>query len=201
MESWKGYYNSETLEYNEHNAEALINIALQNAPSQLEATKKSVTYYNIPASFDIETSSFIKRNEEKDEDVKYACMYIWQFGLNGSVIYGRTWDEFFEFLSILQESLKLSNKHRLIIYVHNLAYEFQFINRWIEWDKVFAIKQRRPIYAIAGGFEFRCSLILSNYKLAYIGGYDEKTGKPNLYTNIQCRKWLATWTIPRLEIR
>ena len=56
-----------------------------------------------------------------------------------------------------------------MIFVHNLAYEFQFINRWIEWNKVFAVKQRRPVYAIAGGFEFRCSLILSNYALAYIG--------------------------------
>ena len=38
-----------------------------------------------------------------------------------------------------------------------------------EWDRVFAIKQRRPVYAICGGLEFRCSLFLSNYSLAYLG--------------------------------
>ena len=165
MEDWKGYYKTSVLEYSEDNAIYLVEEAMMNAPSQLEVKKGKVTFYNIPASFDIETSSFMVREE------KHACMYIWQFGLNGSVIYGRTWDQFFEFLGILQEHLELSNDHRLIIYVHNLAYEFQFINKWIEWDKVFAIKQRRPIYAIAGGFEFRCSLILSNYALAYIGDH------------------------------
>lgn len=165
MEDWKGYYKTAVLEYSEDNAVYLVEEAMMNAPSQLEVKKGKVTYYNIPASFDIETSSFMIGEE------KHACMYIWQFGLNGSVIYGRTWDQFFEFLGILQEHLELSNDHRLIIYVHNLAYEFQFINKWIEWDKVFAIKQRRPIYAIAGGFEFRCSLILSNYALAYIGSH------------------------------
>ena len=163
MEDWKGYYKTSVLDYSKDNAIYLVEEAMMNAPSQLEVKKGKVTYYNIPASFDIETSSFMIGEE------KHACMYIWQFGLNGTVIYGRTWDQFFEFLGILQEHLELSNDHRLIIYVHNLAYEFQFINKWIEWDKVFAIKQRRPIYAIAGGFEFRCSLILSNYALAYIG--------------------------------
>lgn len=163
MEDWKGYYKTSVLEYSEDNAVYLVEEAMMNAPSQLEVKKGKVTFYNIPASFDIETSSFMVGEE------KHACMYIWQFGLNGTVIYGRTWDQFFELLGILQEHLELSNDHRLIIYVHNLAYEFQFINKWIEWDKVFAIKQRRPIYAIAGGFEFRCSLILSNYALAYIG--------------------------------
>lgn len=191
MGDWKGYYKTSTLQYSASNALQLIEEAMINAPSQLEVEKKKIKYLNIPASFDIETSSFIKRNSETQEDAKYACMYIWQFGLNGSVIYGRTWDEFFEFLGILQDELELSNKRHLVIYVHNLAYEFQFINKWIQWDRVFAMKQRRPIYAIAGGFEFRCSLFLSNYALAYIGGFDEKTGKPNLLYKYPMKKMVG----------
>ena len=169
MENWKGYSNSSVFSYSDISLHAFLAEALSNAPSQLEVTKKSVTYFNIPCSFDIETSSFISYSDDHGQEIKHACMYIWQFGLNGSVIYGRTWEQFFELLSFLQDELKLSHTHRLVIFVHNLAYEFQFINRWIEWDKVFAVKQRRPVYAIAGGFEFRCSLILSNYALAYIG--------------------------------
>ena len=198
MEDWKGYYKTSTLQYSRDNAFQLLEEAMMNAPSQLEVEHKKVLFYNIPASFDIETTSF-KTKDDNEEDVKHACMYIWQFGLNGSVIYGRTWDQFFEFLGILQEELELSNRHRLIIYVHNLAYEFQFLNKWIEWDKVFALKQRRPIYAIAGGFEFRCSLILSNYALAYIGGFDEKTGKPNLLYKYPMKKMVGDLDYSKLR--
>lgn len=169
MGNWKGYSNASVFYFSEDNMKLLLSEALSNVSSQLEATKKSITYYNIPCSFDIETTSFTSYSDDHGEEIKHACMYIWQFGLNGSVIYGRTWEQFFQLLSYLQESLNLSNKRRLVIYVHNLAYEFQWINRWIEWDRVFAVKQRRPVYALAGGFEFRCSLILSNYALAYIG--------------------------------
>ena len=169
MEDWKGYYNSNVYSYSPDSALLMINEAMLNAPSQLEVSSKRIIYYNIPASFDIETSSFKSYDNEHGDEKKFACMYIWQFGLNGSVIYGRTWDEFFEFLSILKENLDLHERHRLIVYVHNLAYEFQWIKNWVQFDRVFAVKQRRPVYAIAGGFEFRCSLILSNYALAYIG--------------------------------
>ena len=169
MENWLGYYNSEVYQYNNESVYEFIAEAMRNAPSQLEVTKDKITYYNIPASFDIEVSSFKAYDNEHGNEIKCACMYIWQFGLNGSVIYGRTWDEFFELLTILQQALDIDEYKHLVIYVHNLGYEFQFIKDWIKWDKVFAVKQRRPVYAIAGGFEFRCSLLLSNYRLAYIG--------------------------------
>lgn len=120
--------------------------------------------FNMPCAFDIETSSFYDSNGNK-----CATMYIWQFGIDGLVIYGRTWDEFTEFLGELVDYLELTARRKLIIYVHNLGYEFQFMRKWFEWDRVFAIKNRRPVYAICGPFEFRCSLFLSNYALAYIG--------------------------------
>ena len=169
MENWLGYYNSSVYDYKKGEIYDFIAEAMRNAPSQLEVFKDGVSYYNIPSSFDIETSSFKAYDNEHGSEIKCATMYIWQFGLNGSVILGRTWEEFFEMLSILQEALDVSEKKHLVIYVHNLGYEFQFMKNWIHWDKVFAMKQRRPVYAIAGGFEFRCSLLLSNYKLAYIG--------------------------------
>lgn len=128
-----------------------------------------VEYYNIPASFDIETSSWMTGDFEKDNVQHWATMYIWQFGLNGSVIYGRTWEEFGALIVELESVMSLNSSRHLIIYVHNLGYEFQWIRNWFSWDKVFAIKNRRPVYAISGGIEFRCSYFLSNYSLAYIG--------------------------------
>ena len=163
---WQGYNNSNVYEASQL-AEALKE-AFEDRDIELVESNR-IEYFNIPASFDIETSSFIASKDENGEPVKAATMYIWQLGLNGTVIYGRTWDEFDNVINELADYLELSSKRHLLIYVHNLGYEFQFIRKRFEWDKVFAIKQRRPVYAICGGIEFRCSLFLSNYSLEYIG--------------------------------
>lgn len=119
--------------------------------------------YNIPCSFDIETSSYY------DYGVKRATMYVWSFCLNGSTIIGRTWREFINLLDFV--SVKLNTKKTtLVIYVHNLGYEFQWMRNWFNWKEVFAVKERRPVHAtLPNGIEFKCSYILSNYALAYIG--------------------------------
>lgn len=128
---------------------------------------KFTEYYNIPCSFDIETSSWY------EGDTKRACMYLWAFGLNGSVIVGRTWREFDELMKETMTFLDLSpDKKVLVCYVHNLGYEFQWFRKRIPWveDGVFSVKNRRPVYALSKlGIEFRCSLLLSNYRLAYVG--------------------------------
>lgn len=162
---WQGY-NSNVYEASQL-AEALKE-AFEDRDIELVESNR-IEYFNVPASFDIETTSFIASKDENGEPVKAATMYIWQLGLNGTVIYGRTWDEFDNVINELVDYLELSSKRHLLIYVHNLGYEFQFIRKRFEWDKVFAIKQRRPVYAICGGIEFRCSLFLSNYSLEYIG--------------------------------
>ena len=120
-------------------------------------------YYNIPASFDIETSSFYHFGE------KCATMYLWSLCINGSTLLGRTWEDFRDVIDFLEEHLHTRKVH-LIIYVHNLGYEFQFMRKWFNWTRVFAVKERRPIHAVMeNGIEFKCSYILSNYALAYIG--------------------------------
>lgn len=93
-------------------------------------------------------------------------MYIWQFCFNDVVIMGRTWDELINLFDILAERLKLSENRRLVIYVHYLAYEFQFIRNFIEIDSIFARKKRVPMKVqFNQGFEFRCSYFLSNMSL------------------------------------
>lgn len=122
--------------------------------------------YNIPCSFDIETSSFYNSKNKKA-----AIMYIWQFGFNGSVIYGRTWDEWFDFLERFAEELELSPSRLVYIYIHNLSYEFQFIRKYFDWDKIFALKKRKVLYSryLPIGLEFRCSMLLANAGLAHVG--------------------------------
>lgn len=125
---------------------------------------KNLKYFNVPCAFDIETTSFSERLENEIEYT--AIMYEWTFGIFGAIIVGRTWEEFLYMLEALQNALDLNISKRLIIYVHNLAFEFQFIRLRLKWHKVFAIDNRKPVYAITeNGFEFRCSYILSGYSL------------------------------------
>lgn len=126
-------------------------------------TNKKILYYNVPCAFDIEVSSFYYGGE------KCACMYIWQFGILNWVTYGRTWDEFRGFLSVLSQVLGLSEDIRLACYVHNLSYEFQFMRKQIDFSKIFLLDERKPVYAISGGIEFRCSLKLSSKSLEKVG--------------------------------
>jgi len=149
----------------------------------LIANSKGEYFYNVPCSVDIETSSFYRdefgiqydyseliqaqKQDSKFKPEKLCAMYIWQFGINGYVIVGRTWEEFLNVCDEISDSLELNEKRRLIVYVHNLSYEFQFINRLFSWEKIFSIDVRKPIYAITSGFiEFRCSYLLSGYSLA-----------------------------------
>lgn len=157
---WKGLENSKVYPVSRL-TEFIEDTCVRIADNIVLAGRTEV--YNVPAAFDIETSSFTI------DDEKYATMYIWQFGLDGNVIYGRTWEEFVHFTKMLTMALDLDSNRKLLVYVHNLGYEFSFMQKWFTWEKIFAIKNRRPVYARTGGIEFRCSLFLSNYALAYIG--------------------------------
>ena len=135
---------------------------------QKKGTKKR--YYNIACSFDIETSSFyIDKNNNITDDIesqKVSNMYIWQFAINDSIIYGRYWLEFVELINAISRKLNTNTEKRVLIYVHNLSYEFQFMFKLFSWSDVFAISERKPIYALTeSGIEFRCSYILSGYNL------------------------------------
>lgn len=132
-------------------------------------TNKRVKYYNIPAAFDIETSSFYQDGIVIPEN-KRAIMYIWMFGIGDLVTYGRTWEEFDVFLQGLNIVLDLHENRRLLVFVHNLPYEWQFMRKHFDWSTVFFLEDRKPVKARLGGIEFRCSLKLSGGKsLAKVG--------------------------------
>lgn len=70
-------------------------------------------------------------------------------------------------ISALVIRLGLYEKKRLHIFIHNLSYEFQWLKDRFTWLKVFAVEERKPVYALAdNGIEFRCSYLLSGYSLA-----------------------------------
>lgn len=129
-----------------------------------KGTYKREYFYNIACSFDIETTSTIINDE------KCSFMYIWMLGIDGYCIIGRTWEEFNYAINKISEYCGLGNGVYLPIYVHNLAYEFQFIKDRFNWEKVFALDTRKVNYCrTTNGIEFRCSYQLSGYSLAKVG--------------------------------
>ena len=114
-------------------------------------------------SFDIETTSTEIRGE------KVAFMYVWQFGINGVCIMGRTWEEFRYLIYRISSFFGLGESRKLYCYCHQLAYEFQFMRHWFSWadGSVFALRPVTPLEAELNGLGvvFRCSLLLTGYKL------------------------------------
>lgn len=94
-------------------------------------------------------------------------MYVWQWAVGTDlVVYGRTWDEFNEFIALLVKTLELSEQKRIVCYCHNLAYETQFIKHYFKIFNVLATKPYKPIrYTTSAGIEFRCSYLLTQQSL------------------------------------
>ena len=127
--------------------------------------KKKVHYVEHLAAFDIETSSYM------DEGEKRAIVYSYALAIDDTIYHARSADEFFPLLEKIAADMELSLDRRLVIYVHNLAYEWQFIKHYMAWESAFAIaSDRRIVRAVSTlGIEFRCSYVLTNKPLAAVG--------------------------------
>ena len=146
--------------------------------------KRKRCYYKLYCGFDIETYT---------EPIEHhAYMYIWQFSIYGTeeiIIYGRTWSEFVEFIGILKKVLELTKECRLIVFVFNFSYEFQFVKNWLSWSDMFAREIRKPLYAIHDDcIEFRDAQAIT-------GGSLELLAKN--YTSTQKAVGDLDYTIPR----
>lgn len=132
-------------------------------------------------TFDIETISLFKINNKwqsfdytkdskyyRENEIEKACVpYIWQFGINDKVYYGRVFMDF----EIILRNLSSKNTTKYI-YVHNLSYEMQFLvdifqsNNWHIVDMC-ARNIHAPIqFKIQElNIVFRCSYMLTNLSL------------------------------------
>lgn len=122
---------------------------------------KHKMYQRHPMTFDIETSKI----PTDDEGHYEAFMYIWQVCIEGNVVFGRRWEELQEFMEKVVNAYKLSEE-RVVVYVHNLSFEFQFIQDYFKFVDVFATASRSILTAKTAHLEFRCSYKLSNMSLA-----------------------------------
>ena len=123
---------------------------------------KHKMYQRHPMTFDIETSKI----PTDDEGHYQAFMYIWQICIEGNVVFGRRWEELQDFMKNVVNAYKLSEGERVVVYVHNLSFEFQFIQDYFKFTDVFAMASRSILTAKTAHLEFRCSYKLSNMSLA-----------------------------------
>ena len=125
--------------------------------------------------FDIETSSgflhkdsdtlepYLGKSKKYYEDCKkFAICYVWQFSINNNVFWGRTLEDFKDFL----QELEYYEPHKKIVYIHNFSFEFQFLINVLQFDYVFARQARKPLFAEWSTYQFRCSYFLTNMSLA-----------------------------------
>lgn len=136
----------------------LYEIPLVKRKAGNQRTRKRIQYKDLITAFDIETTRL--------QDIEQSIMYVWQwqFGDEYTVV-GRTWEQFEAFQRKLKAVLEDSV---LVVFVHNLSYEFQFLRGIYPFnqDEVFAIKSRKVLKCnMWDSFEFRCSYIHSNMNL------------------------------------
>lgn len=137
-----------------------LNSIFMYEDTTIDNSKRRCSYYNIPVTFDIETTSFANGK------AKVAMMYIWTLTICDKTFYGRTWYDLIHFTYKIKQVFRLDDELRMIVYIRNLAYEFQFVKDWFNFTYIFADSPHKPIYCqTENGFELRCSYKLSGVSL------------------------------------
>lgn len=131
-------------------------------------------YIDDILTFDIETTSawinehgnIIRYHPGRSGDYwnnlkALSLCYLWQFSINDTVYYGR---ELYDFLNLIHE-LPEANK---IIWVHNLSFEFHFLQNLFNDMRIFARAPHKPMkvtFKNRQDLVFRCTYMLTRLSL------------------------------------
>ena len=125
-------------------------------------------YVNLPLAFDIETTSTVINGD------KVAWCYHWQMGVGDHCYYGRNLkDAKFVFDDLAE---RFEGRY-LIMWVHNLSYEFGYLSEYIQFEDIFATAPNHPIKCRYRNIIFRCSYAFSNMSLDLLSKTYTKTKK------------------------
>lgn len=127
--------------------------------------------------FDTETTSdFVDDNgnvfvfdydnpDKCKQALKHSVVYLWQFSIDDTVYIGRELSDFCDLLFLLKQYVP--DRVLKFVYVHNLAFDFCFLQNVIKFDNVFARTARHPMSATSNyyGIEFKCSYVLTSLRL------------------------------------
>lgn len=122
---------------------------------------KHVEYVDTTCTFDIETT-----NGDAD-----GFAYSFQTCVGGVVVVPRYFEDWAEMMKTLCDKWRVTDKRKLVLYVHNLGYEFTYLIQLLtlRWGdcKALYTKSRKPLtLEFSNGIEFRDSLKLFQKSLA-----------------------------------
>lgn len=130
--------------------------------------RKHDIYRYVFACCDIETTTVPAGSLWNETEYPMSFPYLIQYRLCGVNFLFRDGETFGVFLARLERHLAGAG-HTLVVYVHNLSYEYQFFRGFvpIDFKSVFALQSRRVgfFYSNSDTLEWRCSYLLSNMSL------------------------------------
>lgn len=132
-----------------------------------ESRSRRERHHHSPyvAAFDTETTTITHDGE------KIAFMYVWQMAVENEAFYGRTWEEFRQCLYKMANEMHLSVDYKLIVYVHNLKYDFGFYKHEVNLEGDFVARSKRTIlkHIMNDCFEVRDSAVYTEEPLEDMG--------------------------------
>lgn len=136
---------------------------------------KFSSYYESIICLDTETTSAYTGNKK---DIKYGYCYEWSICVDGNCYYQRDLIYLKALFRYLSRKLRLNENKRILVFVHNAGFDFQFFRKYFNFNKTLARKDREIIYATTfDGIEFRCSYALSGFSIDTLG---KQFGVPKL---------------------
>lgn len=128
----------------------------------LQRNHKVIKYATDYICLDTETSH--------DPELERAWIYQWAVKFKNEYIYGRKPEEVIDLLTDIAEHYKLNDKKKIIILIHNAAYDFQYLKNYlVKYDptmEVLATDTHSIIQINILGFKILCSYRMTNMSLA-----------------------------------
>lgn len=143
----------------------------------LQKNHKIIKYATKYICLDTETSHI---------DEATGWVYQWAAKLGGLYVYGRKPSEIIDFMQRLAEHYQLGPEKKIVLYIHNAAYDIQYIKAFLrQYDPTadfLAIDRHAIIQCDCVGFRILCSYKLTNMSLAalaknYATTYDKAVGE------------------------
>ena len=136
-------------------------------PTVIKGKKSIVWYMNSICCLDTETS---KINIGTTEEEKWlGWVYQWCICIDDDFCIGRTPTQLLDVLDEVEKMYGLNDTHKMVIYIHNLSYDMQYLIRFLyERDcdtEMFLLDSRKILTVKYKHFEFRDSYRLSNMSL------------------------------------
>lgn len=115
-------------------------------------------------TFDIETTTLITGIDADHNPIRNAIVWSGQFYDGVDYYQTRSLYDTIKKLKIIEDENR-DNPYKIVVFVHNLSYEFQFIKDFFNFEKILCTSPRKIIAAETDQIVFRCSYFLSNMSL------------------------------------